>query len=493
MEASAVADPTFPPSRSDAAPALPDGLVAVVKRDCPTCELVAPVLLQLAADGATEALTVYSQDDPGFPEGLAGVVDDRRLAMSYHHGIETVPTVLRVREGRETARIEGWSRPAWEAFTGCSDLGPGLPDYRPGCGSLSVDPNLVDELRVRFEGGLLRSRRLHLAALEDEMEAMFERGWSDGLPVVPPTEARVLAMLEGTHRAADEVVAVVPPLLAPATVEKVAINAVLAGCKPEYLPLVLTAVEAACTDVFNIHGLLCTTYFSGPLLIVNGPLSRRIGMASGHNVLGQGNRANSTIGRALQLVIRNVGGGRPGRDGIDRAAFGSPGKLGWSIAENEQDLPAGWVPMSVEAGHPADTNTVSLFAGHGPSAVVDQLSRTADSLIEAFARKVSSNFDPKFFARRIDNMLLVIGPEHGRVFAESGWDKARVRAELNARVIDRVGKTSPEPRWDSPAIVFAGGDAGLFSALIEGWVSGPTGSQMVCRAVSGPEEAHRAR
>ena len=470
------------PGSARTIPPLPDGVVAVVKRDCPTCVLVAPVLAQLQAAGV--ALTVYTQDDLSFPEGVAGVVDDTGLAVSYQHDIEAVPTLLRVVGGVETQRTEGWSRPHWEALTAIAGLGLELPEFRPGCGSLSVDPNRVDELRVRFEGGVLQSRRLELASLEDEMEALFERGWTDGLPVVAPTEARVLRMLEGTHRAPHEVVAIIPPQLVAATVEKVAINAVMAGCKPEYLPVVLAALEAACTDAFNMHGLLCTTYFSGPVLIVNGPLAQRIGMNGGHNVLGQGNRANASIGRALQLVIRNVGGGRPGRDGIDRSAFGSPGKLGWAIAENEVDLPPGWVPLSVEAGYPAGVDTVSLFAGHGPSAVVDQLSRTAESLIEAFVRKVASNYDPNFFARRIDNMLLVIGPEHARVFSESGWDKARVRAELNQRIMAMADRPVPPPGWDAPAIVFAGGDAGLFSALIEGWVSGHIGSQMVCHPIT---------
>src|SRR5205085_10705237 len=147
------------------------------------------------------------------------------------------------------------------------------------------------------------SRRIELAELEDEMEAMFDRGWSDGLPVVPPTEARVLRMLEGTTRAPDEIVAVVPPDLVECTVEKVAVNAVLAGCKPEYVPVVLTAVEAACTDEFNMHGLLATTMPVGPVLINNGPVRRRIGMHAGINVLGQGHRANPTIRRAPQLAI----------------------------------------------------------------------------------------------------------------------------------------------------------------------------------------------
>ena len=463
------------------APTLPDGLVAVVKKDCPTCVLVAPVLAELQSNGAT--LTVYTQDDLSFPDGVGAVADDTDLAVSYQHDIDTVPTLLRVEGGVEEARTEGWSRSAWEELSGQTPLGAELPEHRPGCGSLSCDPANVDRLRVRFEGGLLHSRRLELAALEDEMEAMFERGWTDGLPVVPPTEARVLQMMEGTHRAPDEVVAIVPPQLVPGTVEKVAINAVMAGCKPEYLPIVLTAVEAACTDTFNIHGLLCTTFFSGPLVIVNGPTAARIGMNSGANVLGQGTRANLAIGRALQLVIRNVGGGRPGPGGIDRSAFGAPSKLGWAIAENEADLPDGWVPLSVEAGHEPGTDTVALFAGHGPAGIVDQQARTPEQLLDTFVRRVSVGSNPAFVPQQLNNCALVIGPEHGRVFAQGGWGKARVRDELNQRVFGATGREAPPSRWDSPAIVFAGGDAGLFSALIEGWTSGTVGSQMVCHPV----------
>ncbi len=458
---------------------LPDGIVAVVKRDCPTCVLVEGVLAEL--DAAGTALTVYTQDDPSFPAGVRNLVDDTELVVSYHHDIDAVPTLLRVVDGVPTERIEGWDRDRWQSFTGVDGLGAGLPDWRPGCGSLSVDPTIAERLRVRFGGGVLQARRVEFASLEDEMDAIFERGWTDGLPVVPPTEARVLRMLEGTTRAPDEVIAIAPPQLVPCTVEKIAINAVMAGCKPEYLPVVIAMVEAACTDHFNIHGLLCTTYFSGPVVVVNGPLSRRIGMNSGHNCLGQGNRANATIGRALQLIIRNVGGGKPGKHGIDRAAFGNPGKYTFCFAENEEDSP--WEPLCAEAGFTAGTDTVTLFAGHGTSAVVDQLSRSPEDLIETFVRKVASNFDPKFFVRRLDNMMLVIGPEHARVFNDGGWDKWRIRAELNERVIGISGRKVPEPRWDSPAIVFAGGDAGLFSALIEGWVSGPTGSQMICHPI----------
>ena len=306
---------------TDAArPTLPDGWVAFVKRDCPTCTLVAPVLAQLAAEGS---LTVYTQDDPAFPEGV-DPQDDTSLEFSWHHEIEAVPTLLRVEEGQEVERRLGWHREEWEALTGISGLGDGLPDWRPGCGSLSVDPDREAALRVRFGGSALHARRVPLARLEDEFEALFARGWTDGLPVVPPTEERVHTMLTGTKRAPDEIVAEVPPDLVPCTVEKVAINAVMAGCRPEYLPVVIAAVEAVCTDAFNIHGVLATTMGVGPLIVVNGPIRHALGMNSGINVMGQGNRANATIGRALQLVIRNVGGGRPGE--VDRATYGNPAR-----------------------------------------------------------------------------------------------------------------------------------------------------------------------
>ena len=145
-----------------APPTLPDGLIAVVKKDCPTCELVVPVLEQLS--GAAAALTVYTQDDPSFPPSL-DPIDDTLLEVSWHHEIETVPTLLRVEHGAEVARTVGWSREQWEAFTEVGGLGPDLPEMRPGCGSLSVDPNLTDELTVRFTGSTLTSRRIELAAV----------------------------------------------------------------------------------------------------------------------------------------------------------------------------------------------------------------------------------------------------------------------------------------------------------------------------------------
>jgi len=476
------------------APSLPDGLVAVVKRDCPTCALVAPALAELAAGGG---LTVYSQDDPAFPVAAPWVHHDRDLAVSWHHGIGTVPTLLRVEGGRETARTEGWSRATWRSLSGVATLGDDLPEHRPGCGSLSVDPSLADALAVRFGGSVLRSRRVEVAALEDEFEALFDRGWTDGLPVVPPTEARVLRMLAGTTRAPDEVVAVVPPDLVPCTVEKVAVNAVMAGCRPEYLPVVLAAVEAACTDEFNIHGVLATTMSVGPVLVVNGPVRRRIGMNSGGNVLGQGNRANLTIGRALQLVVRNVGGGRPGE--VDRATLGNPGKLSFCFAEDEEGSP--WESLAVERGAAPGTDTVTLFCGEGPRIVVDQKSRSPESLTRSLADALLATIS----RRTVFGMdaMLVLSPEHMARYRDAGWSKARFREELAALLLvdadtilagaggieeglppSRAGLRIPKFRPDGGLlVVHAGGPAGLFSAVIGGWANGATGSHPVTKEI----------
>lgn len=470
---------------------LREGLIAVVKRDCPTCALVAPVLATLAGEGGP-GLTVWSQDDPTFPEGVGGVVDDTDLERSWHLGVDTVPTLVRVEGGEEVARTVGWSRERWEELTGVTGLGDDLPDHRPGCGSLTVDPDRADELAVRFEGRTLRSRHVELAEAEDEHEALFDRGWTDGLPVVAPTPERVLRMLTGTTRAPDEVVAVVPPDLVECSVEKVAVNAVLAGCRPEHLPVVLAAVEAACTTEFNIHGLLATTWFSGPVVLVNGPIAAAVGMNSGVNALGQGNRANATIGRALQLVVRNVGGGRPG--GVDRATLGNPGKYTFCFAEAEATSP--FEPLAQSRGIPAGTSAVTLFAGSGVQGVVDQLSRTPESLARSLAACLRTVAHPKL-PLSFDAMV-VISPEHGRVLKDGGWDRDRLVGELTALLqldgADLVrgaggisegipehlaGATLPKFRDGGLLVTHAGGDAGLFSAIIAGWASGDVGSSPV--------------
>jgi hypothetical protein len=475
-------------------PALPEtGLVAFVKRDCPTCELVEPVLAEI---GAQRRLVVYSQDDPDFPS-CGMVVDDRSLERSWRNEIEAVPTLLRMESGHEVERTIGWRRDDWEALTGLDGLGEGLPPHRPGCGSLSVDPEIAPDLALRFGGLELASRRVELGRGEDPIEAMFARGWSDGLPVVPPTPGRVARMLAGTTRAPDEVVAVVPPDLVPCSVEKVAVNAVLAGCRPEYLPVVIAAVEAVCTDAFNMHGLLATTMPAAPVLVVNGPIRRRIGMNSGKNVFGQGNRANSTIGRALQLVVRNVGGGRPGE--VDRATFGQPGKLSFCFAEDEEGSP--WTPLARDFGFEAGTDTVTVFPGEAPRSIVDQLSRDPESLARSFAVNLRTLHHPKLVLAF--DCILAVAPDHARVFREAGWSKDRLKARLHelltldgAELVQGAGGIAeglpervkdlklPKFRPDGLLVVHCGGGAGLFSAMIGGWANGEIGSQPVIREIA---------
>lgn len=467
-----------------------DGWVAVVKRDCPTCVLVAPILTELQRAGLP--LTIYSQDDASFPDDDAlTVIDDLSLEASYRLGIRTVPSLLHIAAGKVESTLEGWERDAWRRATGVENLGEELPPQRPGCGSLSQQPGIAERLEATY-GTLLQARHIELAELEDEIEALFERGWSDGLPVVPPTPERVLRMLSGTTRHASDVIAEIPPNLAPCTVEKVAINAVMAGCKPEYLPVVLAAVEAACRSEFGLHGLIATTLSHAPIIIVNGPIVDRIGLNYGVDALGQSCRANATIGRALQLVIKNVGGGRPGE--IDRACLGQPGKLGFCIAENEADSP--WTSLATERGFAADASTVTLFGGEGPRVVVDQLSRTAESLVTSLAACMKTICHPKL--PMAFDALLVISPEHGRVFRQADWDKSRLRQELLARLMlpgsDLVrgahdmaegipetlaSQTLPKIRPEGILMIHAGGPAGLFSAIIGGWVNGQMGTDPV--------------
>jgi len=472
-----------------------DGLIIVAKRDCPTCVLLEPVYGELAQSGA--ALAVYSQDDPSFPGTIAGVIDDTSLEASYRLDIETVPTLIRMSGGKEVARIVGWERQEWRDFTGIGTLGNGLPGYQPGCGSLNVQPGMAEYLAVRFGDANFVARRIEIAPLEDDIESCFERGWSDGLPVVPPTEVRVLRMLSGTTRAPDEVIGPVPPNLAPCTVEKAAINAVMAGCKPEYLPVVLAAIEAALDPDFCMHGLLCTTHFACPMVIVNGPAARAVAMNSGGNALGQGNRANATIGRALQLVIRNVGGGIPG--GIDRATLGNPGKYTFCFAEDESD-PV-WEPLSVERGVAAGKSAVTLYAAEGVLGSSDDLSRTPESLTRSLALSLRVVGHPKKVGA--NDALLIVAREHMQIYSDAGWSKARTLAAFDealrlpgkdlVRGVGGVAAGIPEELANETVskfrpgglnIVRAGGIAGRMSAIVGGWgASGERGSVMVTREI----------
>jgi hypothetical protein len=455
-----------------------EGLAVFAKRECETCELVRPTL------AAIPGLAVYVQDDPAWFSGLQ-THDDSALEASFHHEIETVPTLVRFKEGKEVARAEGWVKDEWRGLTGVANLGEALPAFRPGCGSKSREPGVHEHLVARYGETGFASRRIEVGEWDDPMEACFERGWTDGLPVVPPTDERILRMLQGTRRKPDEIVGDVPPNLLPCTVEKVAINAVMAGCRPEYMPVLLAALEAALVPVFTMHGLLCTTCFSGPIIVVNGAVARRIGMNSGINALGQGNRANATIGRALQLIVRNVGGGRPGE--LDRSTLGGPGKYTFCFAEDESDPT--WMPLAQARGIPAGSDAVTLFQGDGIQGFIDQRSRTPEELTRSLAMSLAAVGHPKLC--QFTNAMLVLCPEHYAIYRAAGWDRARITKELHAALLrpgrdlvkgaqgvgegidpTRAGEMVPK-FWDEGLlIVRAGGEAGLFSAILAGWTGG---------------------
>ncbi len=474
---------------------VPERLVAFVKRDCPTCELIESVLAQLALQ---QSVTVYSQDDPTFPGALDNVVDDTRLDNSHSHGIEIVPTLMRFNGSDEQARTYGWDRQEWEALSGVRGLGIELPDSKPGCGAINVEPAVLEQLKIRFEQTGIESRRIELGGGEDVIEAMYDRDWSDGLPLVPPTELRVLRMLQGTVRPPDEVLGQCPPDMRALTVEKIAVNAVMAGCKPEYMPVVLAAVEAVLDEHYGLHGVVATTMYVSPVLVVNGPIRKRIGMNAGVNALGQGNRANATIGRAVQLIVRNVGGGKP--DGVDRANLGNPGKYTYCFAEDEEG--SCWTPLCCDFGFPRGASTVTAFTGYGLQGLVDQKARDPESLCRTFAAGLRVGSNPNLAPA--NDALLVVCAEHERVFRDADWTKQQLSDRLyqlleipGSEIVQGSGGIAegvPESMADQVfnkirpgglLIVRAGGGAGMFSGIIGGWLaSGPVGSVPVTKEIS---------
>lgn len=505
---------TFPTGRQ--------ALLCFVKEDCPTCDLSMP-LIEAASRAFSKAVDVWAIGQEAAGNALLEarhtltlpVLDDSALRVSYAYGLDTVPTVILADGvGNELRRFVGFNKGDWRALYAELSARTGLPaptidweaypESRPGCGSRSVEPGIAERLAAEATGSPLRARRIEIGPADDPFEFMFDQSLTDGLPVVPPTPERVLRMLTGTKRHPQEVVAIVPPNMAPATVEKVAANAVMAGCKPEYLPVVIAALEAVCTDEFNIHGVMATTWGATPVIVVNGPIRHRIGMNMGLNALGQGNRANATIGRALKLILRNLGGARPG--GVERAVLGSPARFTMCFAEWEERSP--WEPLHVERGFRPEESVVTVFAMQGPHGIADQTSRTARALAGSLGLGVECAWHPKNHA--FGDVLLVICPEHVDTLWRDKWTKADVRKriqEITARPLrellpnaesgagmlppgaDRLTAEALErriPKFRSPEnihIVVAGGEAGKFSAVFGGWVSGPTGSMPVSRKI----------
>jgi peroxiredoxin len=495
-------------------------LICFVKEDCETCNTAAPVLeaLHKAYGANVDVLLISQSGDDTAPfaqkHGLSmPVLDDRSCKTAFSWDIESVPSVFWIdAAGNTVTTFEGFIRVDWETLakdmSAATDLPiaqidwESLPAWRPGCGSKHLDPSVFDKLRADADDSPMRARRIDVAASDDVSEFMFDQGFSDGLPLVPPTPERVMRMLGGTHRAPQDVIATVAPNMGIATVEKIAINAVMAGCKPEYMPVVIAAVEAVCTDEFNIHGVTATTMGAAPVMIINGPIRDQIGMNMKLGALGAGNRANATIGRALRLVVRNVGGATAG--GVERSTLGNPMKFTMCFAEWEERSP--WPALHVERGFNPEDSVVTVFAmTGGPVHIVDQNSRAPDQIAGSLGHGLEGVFSPKMRSLPID-ALLVVCPEHiDTLMREGDYSKDRLRARiqevtaqpLSMEHVDKTLGTGPKTAEGDGAvpmvskfastdyihIVVAGSDAGKFSSAFHGWVTGAAGSISVSKKI----------
>jgi hypothetical protein len=332
---------------------------------------------------------------------------------------------------------------------------------------------------VRYAGSAMAGSESGAAEL---IEAYFDRGWTDGLPVVPPTEKSIAEMLAAAGVRGEAIVGQIRERNVVVTAEKLAINAVLAGCRPEYLPVVIAAVRGLCHQDFAYHGPASSTGGSAIVLIVNGPIARALGINSGNNVFGQGVRANATIGRAVRLVMMNVMNTRPGL--LDRATLGTPGKYSFCFAENEENHP--WEPLHVERGFRVDQSTVTVYASNSLCPVYNQLAARPEPLLRCVADALCNLGSPNL--RGYNQSLVVFAGEHAELLGRSGWTKRDVRAFLveHARrtVADlkragrRPGEVEPgdEATWkhafadpDDVLILCAGGRAGSWSACLPGW------------------------
>jgi hypothetical protein len=338
----------------------------------------------------------------------------------------------------------------------------------------------------------------------DPVEYFFAKQWSDGLPVVPPTEERLSAMLAGTRRDSEELIGLVPPLMSPATVRAIALHGVMAGCKPEYMPILIGAMGCLLDERLNLLLLQATTSAGAPFILVNGPYAREIGLHGGMGCFGPGFRANATIGRALRLMMMNLGGGIPGITAL--SGFGGPWRYTYCVAENEHDSP--WPSYAQARGFAPDENVVTALPLEGPVMVWDDASETPERLVVAIADMMSALGGGNIY--RQADMAVVLSPQHAEVFAKAGL----LREATHSLLIERAGRRLGEikrggiwrgeagaARWpfkvkldDDNAFVPAIGDPGDLHLIVAGGSGSPAtlvmhGITVASRAVTHPYTA----
>ena len=336
------------------------------------------------------------------------------------------------------------------------------------------------------------AKRLTSEELEvhDSAEAVnnlfLEKGWTDGLPIIPPTAEAVEKMLASVNREPDEVVATIPPSWGEATVEKIAINAVIAGCLPEYMPLIITAISAMCAQPIDLTRLQPTTHPVAPLLIINGPIVKKLNINSKSGAFGPGWRSNATIGRAMRLMLMNIGGAYPGK--TDMSCQGQPSKYVFCIAENEEDSP--WEPLHVERGFDAGMSTVSVVGVENPHNINDHDALTGQEVLSTIAGTMATlgNNNVRGTLGGDGDALLALGPEHAATIAKSGfskkdvrdylWEKARIpRKAFYERAREKHYQNMPEDSMIPPTIkkedliIIVVGGPGKHSSYLPGHTS----------------------
>ena len=329
----------------------------------------------------------------------------------------------------------------------------------------------------------LRSKKYDLTDAFAVNEFYHAKGWTDGLPIVPPTEERVSECLDAAGFAPGDIIGIEQVRQRPIIAEKAAINAVLAGCLPAYMPVVVAVLGAMCDAQYNLHGTSASTGGAAPFIVVNGPVRTLIGMNATHNVLGNGNRANATIGRAIRLVLINVLGVIPGE--MDRSTLGHPGKFTFCIAEDEEDSP--WVPLAQEREIPEGQSAVTVMAAGAPRQIMNEWTADPEQILETFAAEMRHNM--LTYSVWAGNYVLVIPKQLRDLLVAAGWQKRDIREYIfrSARVVRsdwaKVGKTNIVDRSGGPMqeftalkepidllIVAAGGPAGGFGAVIPPWL-----------------------
>ena len=326
------------------------------------------------------------------------------------------------------------------------------------------------------------SSKVYEVADASEANELFQRnGWTDGLPIVPPTDEAVTCFLAGVGLAPEHVVGTEPVRRRRLTAEKVAIAAVMAGALPEYFPVVLAVVRAMCRPEYSLHGSNASTGGAAPFIVVNGPIRTALGMHATHNALANGSRANATIGRTIRLLILNVLGGIPGQ--LDRSTLGHPGKFTYCVAEDEEDSP--WPSLAAERGVPAGTSAVTVLGACAPHQVMNEWTTDPKEILETYAACIRANM--LTYSIWPGNYFIVVPKQHRQIFTVAGWGKPEIRAFVHERARVRrgdwrtVGKAAVAGRSDEERvytalrsaddllIVAAGGPAGGFGAIIAPW------------------------